>query len=92
MEESFKSDITAEDGSIKTEVDRISELKLNVYCREDIVNGEYPESPESFMYIWGDGTGIYEYKDLKKELPKNMQPTEGLCSSAALIASEKTSD
>ena len=87
VEESFVSEISREDGSHTTKVDRISELRLNIYCREDVKNGEYPEYPESFMYIWGDGTGIYDY-DLKKELPKDGKPTEGLCHSADLLEAE----
>lgn len=84
VKESFVSEDYSEDGSCTTNVERISELRLNVYCREDVKNGEYPEYPESFMYIWGDGTGIYDYKNLKKELPKDGRPTNGLCISSEL--------
>ncbi len=89
VEESFVSEVTDDEGNQKTKVDRIGELKLSVYCREDVVNGEYPETPEAVMYIWGDGTGVYEYDRVKKDLPRDMEPTDGLRHSTELIGKEK---
>lgn len=89
VEESFVSEVTNENGDKRTKVDRIGELRLNVYCREDVKDGSYPETPEAVMYIWGDGTGMYEYTKVKKDLPRDMEPTKGLCKSAGLIGKEK---
>ena len=88
VEESYRYEETDGDGNSKTKVDRIGELKLNVYCREDVKDGVYPERPEAVMYIWGDGTGVYEYKKVRKDLPDDMQPTDGLCHSSTLTEKE----
>lgn len=88
VEESFSYEEADESGNVKTKVDRIGELKLSVYCREDVKDGEYPERPEAVMYIWGDGTGVYEYEKVKKDLPKDMEPTDGLCHSSSLTDKE----
>jgi len=88
VEESFRYEETDESGAAKSRVDRIGELKLNVYRREDVKDGSYPERPEAVMYIWGDGTGVYEYKKVKKDLPKDGRPTDGLCYSAGLTENE----
>ena len=88
VEESFKREEADEDGNVKTKVDRIGELKLSVYRREDVKDGVYPERAEAVMYIWGDGTGVYEYERVKKDLPKDMEPTDGLSYSITLTEKE----
>ena len=88
VEESFKYEATDDQGNVKTKVDRIGELKLCVYLREDVKDGVYPDVPEAVMYIWGDGTGVYEYERVKKDLPGDMEPTDGICHSSALTDKE----
>lgn len=84
---SFDGEQTGEDGSTRSVVSRVREMQLNVYCREDVADGVYPESPAYHVYIYSDNAAQYDYKNLKDELPEG-GPTPGLRASGSLLRKE----
>ena len=81
---SFSEEVTDGDGTVRTVVKRVREMQLNVYCREDVTDGVYPDAPAYHVYIYSDNAAQYDYKKLKKELPGDL-PTEGLRRSDELL-------
>ena len=80
----FSGEETGEDGQTRATVSRVREMQLNVYCREDVREGEYPASPMYHVYVYAGNAAQYDYKNLKNELPGET-PTEGLRSSSELF-------
>ena len=72
----------------KSAVDRVGELRLNVYCREDIKDGEYPAAPYCYVYVFGDKAAQYEYPGAAGEIPGD-GVTPGLRSGAELTDDRK---
>ena len=83
---SFKVASINDGGSSKSIIKRVEEMRLMVYCREDVQDGHYPDKPECYLYIYGDGAAQYDYKNLDDELPVDGAATEGIRSSKELFS------
>ena len=74
------------DEGATSQVKRVGEMRLNVYCREDVKDGEYPAAPYCYVYVYSVKAAQYEYKDAEDELSG---PAAELRSSAELIDTRK---
>lgn len=66
------------------EISTVDDIKIMIYCIDDIENGELPKLAIGRLPLFDVGLPREDY-DFEKELPENMKPTEGFKSGNELL-------